>query len=139
MANYECACRTNYFRVTNEDRYQKLYAKLRSDDLYDLSEVTQEGTIHCFASYGSIWFCPDGDEEEYGDMNDFYKAIQAILPEGEAFMLFESGHEKLRYVSGDAVCVTRDRIAYSPGLQNWALAVARELLDNPDYNTQMVY
>ena len=35
MANYECACRTNYFRVTNEDRYQKLYAKLRSDDLYD--------------------------------------------------------------------------------------------------------
>ena len=71
--------------------------------------------------------------------DDFYKALQVILPEDEAFMLFESGAEKLRYVTGNAVCVTRDRIAYSPGLQNWALTVARELLEDPNYTTQMTY
>lgn len=41
MANYTCASRTNYFRVTDETEYDKLFNRLCSEDgIEDMSEFT---------------------------------------------------------------------------------------------------
>ena len=33
MANYTAASRTNYFRVTDEDKYSELFSNLTSEDI----------------------------------------------------------------------------------------------------------
>lgn len=47
-----------------------------------------------------------------GDMDVFYKAMQKLLPDNEAFVMVEAGNEKLRYVGSYVVFVTNKTIEY---------------------------
>ena len=100
MANYIATTRTNYFHVTDEDKYSKLLESLDADDFKDFTETEEDGKlIHGFGCYGTI----------YSEDDEFYEGIREILPDDEAFMQFEVGNEKLRYVVGDAIIVTKKR------------------------------
>lgn len=107
MANYECASRTNYFRVTDDERFnQRIAGKLTSDDGNDVSvwsRTEDEVKKYAFGAYGEILYegIPLTDSEE------FQTEMQEILPDGEAFVLEEVGHEKLRYLSGVAYIITK--------------------------------
>ena len=106
MANYESIIRTNYFRVTDEEKYNELFNNLCAEDtIHDFSYTDDNGVIwHGFGSYGNV-YCEEDDDYSLGE---FYSGIQSILPADEALITFEIGNEKLRYLVGIAVVVTKD-------------------------------
>lgn len=136
MANYYGTVRTNYFRVTDEEKYKKLFENLCSeDDIHDFSETSEDGTIlHGFGSYATIDY--PIEEDEY-DLDEFIRQLQTILPNDEAFMLFEAGHEKLCYVGGYCTVATNKEVYYM-SLDTWAKDKAKELLGD-DFETQTMY
>lgn len=140
MANYCETCRTNYFRVTDEGRYQALFNDLTAEDeIHDFTEIRDGVIWHAFGSYSFITFAYiDMDGEEEYDMGLFYDELQDILPDGEAFILMGAGYEKLRYVTGYTTIVTKDNIK-TVNIKNEALKIARDLLKDPDWKTQMEY
>lgn len=106
MANYESACRTNYFEVTDETKYQELLEAIKQN--YDVSqlEMKENGKVrHAFGAYDEI-------DLEYvnGFDGNWIKELQKILPAGEAFVLIVSGHEKLASVSAGATIITNDAV-----------------------------
>lgn len=127
MATFECTSRTNYFRVTDEERYKELFGRLCSDGGDTLKDFTKEkdGIVyHGFGAYGCIDYRDDDDNY---NIDIFFEEIQKIIPNNDAFVLMESGREGLRYVSGDAVIVTsKDIISLS--LANMVAAQLYKLL-----------
>ena len=102
--------------------------------------------MHGFGSYSSIYWSPskaDGnpdwlDEDDADGYEDFLNQLSKILPEDEAFVLIDVGHEKLRYLSGFATIVTNKDIKYVD-LTNTTQTVAREMLQKPDYKLEIEY
>jgi hypothetical protein len=98
------------------------------DKLLDFSKLSEDGTwVYGFGCYGSI----DGyvenkhDEDEDADFDKMIGEIQKLLPDGECFVLVQSGHENLRFVDGGAVYVTNEVIRYH-GLMDWIAQQAKE-------------
>ena len=136
MANYMGVCRTNYFRVTDEAAYQKLFNKLCGEDvIQDFTREENGVTYHGFGCFGCIDF-----EDENGDWNieAFFAELQKILPDDEAFVLMEGGHEKLRYVIGCVDIVTKDRREFMD-IQTYAIQHAKKMLRNPEFKTELEY
>ena len=152
MANYYCACRTNYFRVTDEERYKQLYSNLycSEDIIYDFTKKDEDGTVwHGFGAYSSIDYklyrthCDDSGEYEDNfdfdlDFDAFLKEIQQILPDDEAFIYMETGHEKLRYVTGHAVVATKNAVECID-ITASALLLASKMLGDPEFQTVVEY
>lgn len=144
MANYYCTTRTNYFRVTDEQAYAELFAGLQGteDSIEDFSEKLKDGTIvHGFGTYGSVlWFRDHDAYEDYDDGFDseFLPRLQSLLPAGEAFIIMEAGHEKLRYVTGYATVVTADSIKFL-NIADLAVRTAREMLGDDHFQTKLDY
>ena len=140
MANYYGVTRTNYFRVTDEESYKRLYEGLVSEEfIEDFTYEDKDGNIyHGFGSYGVIdWIDRSLDEYEC-DFYYFLKELQKILPDDEAFIFMESGYEKLRYVTGVAIVVTNKEIR-SNNISNWAIDEARDMLGNPKFQTKLEF
>lgn len=53
MANYECAYRTNYFKVTDEEQYEKLFSRLSGDDLESFDD-SEHPDLHGFGGFGTL-------------------------------------------------------------------------------------
>lgn len=135
MANYMATARTNYFRVINEKRYQELFNNLISEDNIEDFTYSKDGTIyHGFGAYDSINYLTE--DEEY-DFDEFLLELQKILPDDEAFIYMEAGHEKLRYVTGDVIIVTRKEIV-GENIASWAVKKAQELLGE-HFTTKVSY
>lgn len=136
MANYTAASRTNYFRVTDEDKYSELFSNLTSEDIINDFTETKDGIIyHAFGCYGSITY--EDYETDDCSLERFLLELQKILPEDEAFMLFESGHENLRYVIGYSVVCTKKTIKYF-NIIDESIKIATQVLSN-DFETQVDY
>ena len=138
MANYIAVSRTNYFRVTDEEKYKELFEMLSSEDnIEDFTEKGTDGIIrHGFGTYGDIEYY-DEEQDEY-DFDEWLSRLQKILPDDEAFILESSGHEKLRYVTGWVVVVTSKTIV-SMNCDTWAQKKAKELLGNDNFETKTAY
>lgn len=145
MANYCATSRTNYFRVIDEEKYAKLFANLvgDEDEVHDFTKVENGVTLHAFGSYGSVdYISPlqngdDSDDYDY-DFDEFLAELQKILPEDEAFIYIECGNEKLRYITGLSVVVTKNQIK-SIDIRSGAVNLAREMLKNRNFQTKMEY
>lgn len=136
MANYYANVRTNYFRVTDEEKYQKLFNRLGSEyQIEDFSEVKDGVMYHGFGAYGTIDFYDENDLEI--DFDIFLKEMQEILPDNEAFIYFETGNEKLKYLVGSCIIVTNKEIV-SENIDDWAIKKSKELLGD-DFVTQINY
>lgn len=135
MADYISFTRTNYFRVTDEAAYQALYSYLRAENeaLYDFT-TEKDGTIwHSFGMYGTI----DMSEDEDG-MDGWFHKLQKLLPEDEAAILLEVGHEKLRYLVGEYTVVTKNAIE-NGNIEDASINTARRLLHDPSLKTKIEY
>ena len=122
MANYEEVSKTNFFCVTNEERYDELFAGL--NDVEDFTHTVDGRTMHGFGAYTSI----DWKDPETGEWNidAFYDELAKILPEGEAVVITFVGHEKLRYIDG-CVTVITNRDVVTRDLAGIAKEVCRTL------------
>lgn len=137
MANFIGTARTNYFKVTDEAKYSELFEKLISETgIEDFTKI-KDGTIyHGFGSFSSVDFCVSEQECDY-NFDMFLEQLQPILPDGEAFIYQEVGHEKLRYVSGDSIIVTNKEIVWVD-LHEETLKKAQSLLGN-NFETELEY
>lgn len=86
-----------------------------------------------------IRICRDKEDlaEDSNGMDTFYKELQQILPNGEAMILQEAGHEKLNYVAGIATIITNKEIRFLD-LSKLAVKTAGDMLGT-DFQTQMDY
>ena len=151
MADYYGKTRTNYFSVTDVEKFKKIIASCRAQDTIEVFDEKQEdGSIkYGFYCDGSIHGLPDTDEpceneDEYDDedcdynYDAFCKALQEILPDDDAIFITEIGYEKMRYLVGECTTITQNDFKVIT-LKNEARDLARKMLNNPDYTTKMEY
>ena len=145
MATYYSYTRTNYFRVTDETKYAELFSHLVGDDDYiENFTKTEDGiTLHGFGCQGVIQAIPMDEDPEVAeewddDFDGFLKELQKILPDNEAFILTVVGHEKLCYLVGYSIIVTRNNIK-SIDVNEGAIELARTMLNDGTFTTQMDY
>ena len=144
MANYMGFTRTNYFSVTDAEKLRDIVGRIIWDNSGSFLEEGYGG--YAFGCYGSIdglrespkEDCDSEDCDDNYNADDVYEALQEIVAPGDAIIITEVGYEKLRYLVGDAVVITRDAIEYI-NLRSAAKAAACNLLNNPQFDTQMAY
>lgn len=138
MANYNSTYRTNYFKVTDEEEYQKLFEKVKScaEDLADFSRTEDGETLHGFGGYGSIDYCDEN--EEYLGIDSFFDELSKILPDNEAVIYTEVGNEKLNYLAAYSIVATNEDVKIVD-LRECAKDKAKEMLNDKDYETQLEY
>lgn len=137
MANYLAVSRTNYFRVTDEKRYQDLFEHLVAGSEIEDFTRTRDGILyHGFGAYSSIdW---QQKEDSDCDFDYFLRELQKILPHDEAFIYKEVGHEKLRDLGGYAFVVTSKEIK-DISLYQWTKCTVEELFGKGNGVTECSY
>lgn len=133
MANVNTVTRSNYFRVADEEKYQEIWGNLEelNPGLVDFTKAREDGSfLHGFGCYGEIELSePDGF--------DFVGGLQGILPEDDMCIIMAITHEKLRYVTGYSILISRDGISHVDLLSETANK-SREIL-GPTYDTVLGY
>jgi len=154
MADYYAKVRTNYFSVTDEDKFHRLMEMCASNggrvEVFSEKSAGDEPTKFGFYCDGSILglLAPHDDEEpedlnyeacdDEHDMDLFYKFLQKLVTKDDAVIITEVGSEKMCYLFGVCVIITQSEIRVLD-LQGMAMTEARVMLNNPDYTTQMDY
>ena len=140
MANYYGTVRTNYFHVKDEEQFRALMAKTAGDEdginLWDDERDRDGKQVFGFGVYGGISGILNNDGEYDDDSYDrFMDGLKECVAEDDAILIFEAGHEKLRYVGGGVTIITSKNIEYL-NLQDVGCRKARELLGNDDWVTK---
>lgn len=128
------------FSFEDEEKYNELFSHLIACDC-DVNDFTkeQDGILyHGFGAFSSIDYFPNNDYIEECNFDLFLSELQKILPEDEAFIYMESGAEKLCYITGFSIVVTRNEIK-NVNIISDALRIAKQMLNNKDFDTQMEY
>lgn len=144
MANYMGFTRTNYFSVTDAEKLRDIVGRIIWDNSGSFLEEGHGGYV--FGCYGSVIGlrnpkqedCDNEDSDDDYNADSVYEALQEIVAPGDAIIITEVGYEKLRYLVGDTVVITRDAIEYI-NLRSAAMEAACKLLNNPQFDTQMEY
>lgn len=146
MANYYGAFRTNYFQVSNEEKLKDIVSRMSAgEDSVDL--FTNHAPYYGFGGYGLLCGvfqkCENGKEDESAydieaDFDLMVKELQAILPNNEAIIIMNVGHEKLRYVTGHTVIITHSDCSYID-MACAAKAKAKEMVGDTDWDTVCEY
>lgn len=124
MADYEATTRSNYFHVTDEEKFHQIFEKIQEKN-FEIELFTGSDHTYGFGSYSDV------------DMDDIFE-LQDIIPDDDCIIVMESGHEKLRYVDGIGYVITKERIE-SLSIMSWVQQKAKELMQDPDYTTQIDY
>lgn len=144
MSNYITKTRTNYFSVTDEEKFKQIISSCKASDSIEVFDEKQEnGSVkYGFYCYGSIQGFTDRNESEESDDMDcnynydaFCKALQQIIPDGEAIIITEIGFENMRYLTGESSIITRNYYKCIT-LQHEAVKIAGKMLNNPDFTTK---
>lgn len=136
--NYHATFRTNYFRVTDEDKLRDIVSRLHCGNSAKLFE-NRKG----FFGFGgddslSGLVPPEGNEDDEPSIDQLVCELQEILPEDEAVIIMEAGHEGLRYVVGSVMVITRDNYDYAE-IKDVGIKLAQEILKNPEWDTICEY
>lgn len=140
MSNYNAAIRTNYFSVKDSAALRKLIDSVYAEDTIELfmHELPNGSMQYGFGCYGTIDGIRDNEDTSGDDLYAFYKALQKLVCENDAILIFEVGHEKLRYLVGYCTVITSTAIQYVD-IRQQALDLAAKLLNTPGYNTRTEY
>lgn len=131
MASCVCAIRTNYFRVTEEEKFRNLIDEFLSGscEVFTRTDVNSNKLVGFGSDENINW--PEDD-------TGFVSGLQECLAEDDSIIVLEVGHEKLRYLIGAATIITRSSIE-TIDLTSLAISKAAEMLGNPDYTTCCEY
>lgn len=64
-----------------------------------------------------------------------FDGLRACAAEDDAILIFEAGHDKLRYVGGGVTIITAKGVEYI-NLEESARKIVRELLGNEQWDTR---
>ena len=102
MADWNGTCRSNYFRVKDENAFLEM---LELFDAHHIKKQVGEETLHGFYSedeYGAIpQSCLEGDDEP----TSILELIADHLVADEVCVILEAGAEKARYITGLAIAI----------------------------------
>ena len=136
MANYYEMTRTNYFKITDSDKFKEICEEITSETGVEFDVTEKDGKLYgCISSESIIML---NDEDETADIESFYKKLQTVLEEDDAIIFTSIGHEKLSYLVGMITVITKDDIQYI-NLEDKAMELARTMLKNPEWNTVNSY
>ena len=116
MANWYGATRTNYFTVTDEERYSVLFSCLQGD----------EDSVEDFT------------KTENGKIDNFLWEISKILSPDSAFVIHTIGNEKLRYLTSDMAIVFPGKAPIWKSMNELAIKICQEELGN-DFKLNIEY
>mgnify|MGYP004474757533 CR=1 FL=1 len=137
MANYECVSRTNYFHVKDAELFREFMDTVIADDLHLWDEKDNNiNNVFAFGCEGTIYGIPDENGDSSLDL--FFEELQKHIADNDAVILTEAEHEKLRYVTGYATVITNANLQ-TIGIETFALAKAKEMLENPGFETKTDY
>ena len=105
--------------VTNEDE-----TKTEDTDTVSVSTTDEEDTDD-----------EDESEDTENDYDAFVTGLQQHVADDDAILIFESGHEKLRYVGGGATVITAKEVRYID-LLDTACKTAAGMLQNDQWSTK---
>ena len=133
MANYSATIRTNYFSVKDPTALRELIDSVEAEDTVSLfmTKLPDGSMQYGFGCYGSLFGIQDS-------LDAFYEALQELVCENDAILIFEVGYEKLRYVVGCCTVITSTDMQ-CVDIRQQALELAAKLLNSPDYNTRLDY
>ena len=133
MANYSATIRTNYFSVKDPTALRELIDSVEAEDTVSLfmTKLPDGSMQYGFGCYGSLFGIQDS-------LDAFYEALQELVCENDAILIFEVGYEKLRYVVGCCIVITSTKMQHID-IQQQALELAARLLNRPNYNTRLDY
>ena len=141
MANYYSKCRTNYFAVTDKEKFADIIKHLSGDGeiaFYEHYQDKGKFMFYCDGILNGYMTYPDDDDSIDEATGKMIEEFQQILPDGEAIILTEAGSEKMNLISCVATIITNADVKYV-NLANVAVSIAREMLKNPDFTTEMDY
>ena len=138
MANYYATIRTNYFSVTDEAKFRDIIDTCSAEDELHVFESNDGSGKVGFGCYGSVYGIPVGEDDDESDLDALYDALQSVLVEGDAIIITEIGFEKLRFLIACCTIITKNDIQ-GIDLRNKAIDLARDMLQNPDFTTEMDY
>ena len=143
MANYKGFTRTNYFSVNDAEKFRQIIADsyCSEGDIEVFEDDTCESIKFCFGCYGmisGIRTLPDGSDDDVSEYDAFVDALQSVLADGDAIIITEVGYEKLRYLIGHSYIITKSDVQFV-SLRDKAIEEARNMLNNPEYDTKMEY
>lgn len=141
MANYYGVTRTNYFAVTDEAAFRQIIARYSNPKLSIFEAIQPDGMrlfgFGCYASLDGLTV-EDDDGEDMNGTDSLYCELQEVLQEGHSIIIFEAGHEKLRYIIGHVIVITKRDLQFVD-LNDQALKLARSMLNDERYNPVMYY
>lgn len=111
MANYMGFTRTNCFRVTDAERLKEIVDKIIWDE-DGLGFFNEENGEFSFGAYGSICGLSTDNEDDAFESDVVYHALQDIVASDSAIIITEIGYEKLRYLVGYAIVITKNGIEH---------------------------
>lgn len=132
MANCYGNTKSNDFKVTDVDAFNKLCEGLSAEDEIYV-EADKETGVCSVACYGSLDFYNEANDEY--EIDEFYNRLSEIIAPGEKAIFVEVGNEKLRYVGGGAYVVTTGQVEYVD-LESAALAKGDEMLISESKNKE---
>lgn len=143
MATDVMTTRTNYFKVTDREAFDRLMNRTCTDgdDLEVWENPDDDGKI-AFGVYGDVIGLMEKDEDGYENLKDnsydeWIGELQKLIAEDDACIITTAGHCKLRTVYGSAVIVTRNATDFLD-LTNAAIEKAKKIL-GPDWTTRESY
>lgn len=141
MANYYGLCRTNYFTVTDSEKFTDIMKHLSGESevkFYEHDTDKGKYMFYCECNLTGYIDDPDDDDSDNDALGRMIDELQKILPDGEAIILIEAGNEKMRYIHCISTIITNSKVKYV-NLADISLAKARKMLGNPNFTTEMTY
>ena len=141
MANYNATVRTNYFSVNDETALRNLIKASRAaEDQLSLFERKQDDgtTKFGFGCQSHILGAPDPNDSNKLNTEYLWECLQGLVADDDAVIVTEIGNEKLRHITAFSIVITKKEIQ-TIDISTTAVDLARKLLNNPNYCTEMDY
>ena len=149
MSNYNGTTKSNYFKVNDEEKFRGIISRTTTDngEIEIFVKEEDDGTkLFGFGCYGIIGGITPVEgvktdsefSDEDGDYDSFIRALQTVVADGDAVLIFEAGNEKLKSVEGYCAVVTAQKYV-NLSLCDLGMKKAKEVLNNPDWDTQCNY
>ena len=142
MKNYKSVTRTNYFKVTDMKKFNKIIQHAISEQPINIW-TNDDGTI-AFDTEGRILGLnksyyngnvPSNYDNSYFDM---YKELKQVIPEDDCIMIFHTGFEPKIKVNSNLHLITINSVKFINMLDK-GIDLAQLTLDNYKYEPKMVY
>lgn len=138
MGNYVSMCRSNYFAVKDLAKFRE-WVNSFTGDLALLDDVADGPLVGiCDGTEGMGWPQHRYEEDDTGDYKDidFLGELAGHLARGHVAVLVDIGHDKLRYLVGEAIAVNSQGTVRRVRLIDDIMRKARRLGKNvtwPEY------